>query len=154
LEECVDNGIVWRTQKLGIGGRYFTPASLTTEPTLTKKLALEKTTTALGSQVGRIFNEQMIEFGAEGTFHSDAYQDRYRQRGTASRGLSLSSPSSERFPLPIPSLRILPSLSHGVVLLHPVIASPVTASLRTSTAGVEEWPRGKAQEGNTVKINK
>jgi hypothetical protein len=103
-----------------------------------------------GSHMGWIFNEHRTEPGAARTFHSDAYQVQHRRQGTASRGLSLSSPSSEIFPLPIPSLRILLSLSYGVVLLHPAIASLVTASLQTAKAGVEEWPRGKAQEGNTV----
>ena len=95
----------------------------------------------------------MANFGTSTTFHSvhsDTYQEQHRQQGTASRDLSLSSPASERFPLPIPSLRIFPSLPLAVVPLHPAIASPVIASLQTATTGVEEWPRGKVQEGNTV----
>jgi hypothetical protein len=68
----------------------------------------------------------------------------------SSRGLSLSFPSSEIFLPPIPSLPILLGLSHGVVLLRPAVASLAIASLRTAIVRVEEWPRGKAQEGNTV----
>ena len=36
------------------------------------------------------------------------------------------------------------------MLLHLVIVSLVIASPQIAKAGVEEWPRGKAQEGNTV----
>lgn len=99
-----------------------------------------------------MFNEQIqtTELGVEGTFHSNAYQEKHRQQETLSRGLSLSFLSSEIFLPPIPSLPILLILSHGVVLLRPAIASLAIASLRTAIARVEEWPHGIAQEGNTV----
>lgn len=45
---------------------------------------------------------------------------------------------------------ILPSLSTEDALHHLVIASLVIVALQTAKARVEEWPRGKAPEGNTV----
>lgn len=45
---------------------------------------------------------------------------------------------------------ISPSLSNEDSLHHSVIASPVIVALRIAIARVEEWPRGKAQEGSTM----
>ena len=92
--------------------------------------------------------ESLTTFGAAVTFRLNAYQEQHRNQVTARHGLSLSSPSSERFPPPIPSLRTLLSLSHGVVLLHLTIVSLVIASPQIAKAGVEEWPRGKAHRAS------
>jgi len=45
------------------------------------------------------------------------------------------------------------SLSNEDALHHLVIASPVIVALRIAIVRVEEWPHGKAPEGNTVGSN-
>jgi hypothetical protein len=63
---------------------------------------------------------------------------------------SSSFPSSERFPPPMLSPLILPSLSNEDAFHRLVIASQVIVALRSAIARVEEWPRGKAPEGSTI----